>query len=207
MSVFTVTANFQVPAGVTRIRIRCWGGGGGGTMGTLASLVAGNGGGGGAFGESTWTVVPGSILAVTVGAGGKGDTAALGATPGGDSNVVGPGQVMTCRGGAIGWRNSGIFSGNGGTLNGNIQFAVNGQSGAVGHNIPFANPIAMLGGDGGGSFGSSGGKFCTSLFNGKPPPAVVDGMTPGGGGCGGSHQTESFFIAGGGGAGLVLIEY
>lgn len=74
------TFAFAVPAGVTKVKARVWGGGGGGWA--MPNATTGYGGGGGAYGEATLTIAAGTTLTVIVGAGG-----AL-VTDGGDSQVL-----------------------------------------------------------------------------------------------------------------------
>lgn len=71
---------FQVPAGVTKLRVEVWGagGGGGGAVNFQSYLrldtAAGGGGGGGAYTIEEIAVTPGEILTIDVGAGGAGGT-------------------------------------------------------------------------------------------------------------------------------------
>src|SRR4051812_11321429 len=67
---FTATGSWTVPAGVTSVTVKCWGGGGGGG-GTAVNPSAGGGGAGGAFATSTLTVVPNTTYTITVGAAGS----------------------------------------------------------------------------------------------------------------------------------------
>lgn len=66
---------WTVPSGVTKIRVRCWGGGAGGNTA--------NGGPAGGYGEGVFSVSPGEQYTVTIGAGGAafsaGGTTSLGA--------------------------------------------------------------------------------------------------------------------------------
>lgn len=64
------TYQWTVPAGVTKIRVRCFGAGGGGAYG--ATNPHGGGGGAGGWVEKWWTVVPGQTVNITIGAGGQG---------------------------------------------------------------------------------------------------------------------------------------
>ena len=61
--------SFTVPAGTTSVRVRVWGAGGGGCA---TQSVSGGSGGGFSIGE--FTVVAGTVYAVTVGAGGASNT-------------------------------------------------------------------------------------------------------------------------------------
>ena len=112
---FTESGTFTVPANVKSIDIFCVGGGGGGgtPYGTTLSSHAASGGGGGYTATKTgYTVTPGQIFAVTIGAGGNagssgGTTAfgnvltAAGGKPGGaDPRSNGPGGDGGSGGGA-----------------------------------------------------------------------------------------------------------
>jgi hypothetical protein len=90
--VFTTTGSqsWEVPTGVDKIHIKCWGagGGGGGARGSGTGGVAiGGGGGGGGYAEAIVTVNPGETLTVTVGAGGAGGNA-----PSSDNEVTAGGS-------------------------------------------------------------------------------------------------------------------
>ena len=61
---------FTVPCGVTSISVQVWGGGGGGAGDGTNNTTAGAGGGGGGYSTGVIAVVPGNVIAYTVGAGG-----------------------------------------------------------------------------------------------------------------------------------------
>lgn len=162
--------NWTVPAGVTKVRARAWGGGGAGSG-------IGTGGGAGAYGEGIYTVAPGAVIQITVGAGGpiSGNTPLAGGT-----TSFGP--YMTVTGGAAG----GVTSGLGGS--------------------PFGSHFGMTGGTSDGSFsggdspfGGRGGSGATSLTGGA-------GKWPGGGG-GPSGTVNDPALGGPGANGGVIIEY
>ena len=90
----TSGTNWTVPAGVTSITVKAWGGGGGGGGG--GSPNSGGAGGGGGFARATLSVTPLETLSVRVGGGGEGG--------GGGYNYAGGGG-----GGGGGY--SGIFRG------------------------------------------------------------------------------------------------
>ncbi len=183
---FTSSGSFTVPVGVTRLKVRVVGGGGAG--GTHATQP---GGGGGAGGEATeWLsgVVPGTIIPVTVGAGGQPSSGAGNGGTGGASSF---GSYVSATGGTGGGGGSGSGtptggqggSGSGGTVN---------LAGSWGGD---AIPSAGRGGDGGGPGAGKGGTGVA----GQSAPA---GSAGGGGGGGGNG------LAGGaGGGGLVMVEY
>lgn len=68
------TTTFNVPAGVTRIGVKMWGGGGGGASGRSGSTSIGGDGGDGGYAEAILTVTPSESLTIQVGAGGAGRT-------------------------------------------------------------------------------------------------------------------------------------
>ncbi|HOM91004.1 MAG TPA: hypothetical protein PKW65_09780, partial [Bacteroidia bacterium] len=86
---FTSSGTFTVPAGVTTVQVEAWGGGGAGggvASGFLPPNRAGGGGGGGAYLKNTSvTVIPGSTVTITVGAGGTGVNGADGNNGGASS--------------------------------------------------------------------------------------------------------------------------
>ena len=63
---------FIVPAGVTKVMVEVRGGGGGGGKGNAGGGAVGQGGSGSGYGMGIFTVTPGSMHSVTVGAGGLG---------------------------------------------------------------------------------------------------------------------------------------
>lgn len=84
MEVWDSSGTWTCPWDVTKIRVRCWGGGGAGS-------ASNTGGAAGGYGEEILDVVPGSTHAVTIGAGGVG-----GGTDGGDSSL---GSLISATGG------------------------------------------------------------------------------------------------------------
>lgn len=118
--------SYVVPAGVTMLRVRACGGGGGG--GYTSSFTGGNhggGGGGGGHFDVYITVVPGSTITYSVGAGGTGATSVGdvdgSGTNGGNSSITTPGSAtpasttFTAYGGGGG---EGGASGSGGRFGG-----------------------------------------------------------------------------------------
>lgn len=178
---YTSSDTFTVPEFVTKLRVQAWGGGGGGGRDT--GNVGAAGGGGGAYCQGIFTVVPGSMIAVTIGAGGTqgtpgsagGATTCNGMSAGGGLGAPGGSNNMPVAGGTA----------TGGTININGQSSFNGVSG--------------FGGAGGDSpNGGGGGTFI------NPPSATLEnGKVPGGGGSGDYANTG----AGNGAGGAVLIEW
>lgn len=117
------SCTWTCPANVTYIELLVIGGGGGGASN-------GNSGGYGGYGLGTYTVVPGTAYAITIGAGGAGwPSASHNGTAGGGTSSFS--TIMSATGGAVGlW--SGAVSANGSAalanvINSNI-YAQTGQS-------------------------------------------------------------------------------
>lgn len=140
--VLTATGNWTCPVGVHRVFIQIWGGGGGNNS---ASVLAG---GGGEYAEGCYDVVPGTVYAYTIGAGGAGSGA--GGSAGGNSSF---GALIAANGGAAASSGAGGSGGAGG------QLVIAGQAGT---NITMAGgtPLAWGGFSprgGGGGVGNNGG--------------------------------------------------
>jgi hypothetical protein len=189
---YTASGSFAVPVGVSRLRLRVFGGGGGG--GGAANGGQSGGGAGGGYAEGIFTVTPGAILPVTAGAAGLGGPGTPGAgTAGGASSVAalisatgGPGGNPGNTAGAAQSGSGGI--GAGGSIN------LTGQTGAGG-------APSTLGGAGGGSAMAAGGQGGSQNGTGS------SGQMPGGGGGGTAAEVSTGHGGGNGGAGLVIIEY
>jgi hypothetical protein len=196
----TASQSIIVPAGVTRMHVRLWGGGGGGG-GSYSSSGAGTGGGGGGFTEGIFPVTPNASIFVTIGLGGIGAPAAAiyTAQNGGTTSF---GSFCSATGGAAGVGGAGLIAfgsvpggmGFGGTLN------LQGGSGGFGQ--------TYLGNASGGGIGGP------SPFGGAPSPLSIAGdgnygVFPGGGATGaGSAGSVSETHSGGNGAnGLAIIEW
>jgi hypothetical protein len=199
------TFDWVVPACVTSVTVRAWGGGGAGA-GAASTDRNGGGGGGGAYCTFTETVTPGETLRITVGAGGAAGSGNGGA--GGLSQVQHlTGSVVFCRaaGGAGGIRATcGTCTGSGGsgglTAN-NIPINTGFRGGNGGASDPNTASYDQSGGGGGGAgSGANGG-------NGGTPMAGMAGANFGGNGgagilttsLGGSNGNPGFAIGGGGG--------
>ena len=179
-----VSFSFTVPAGVTRVFGEGWGagGGGGGTNGSVGAF--GGGGGGGGYTSGWLNVVPGQVLAVTVGVGGISGSAGSIPGPGGvggTSSVTDGITTLTATGGSGGQPQAGAGSadgGNGGTGTGGT-FNFTGGSGAQGYSL-----------GGGGFFCALGGPAWQSGFGAPQVTGIAvagpDGIFPGQGG-GGSY--------------------
>jgi hypothetical protein len=227
---------FEVPAGVTSVRVLLVGGGGGGANGHM-------GGGGSGFVYATVvSVVPGQQIPVVVGRGGLGaqttnDNSIIGNTAGsmsafGSTNSVSGGDTPNGGQGAAGGSggggscNSGNPGGAGGTAGSNGLVPPCGTAGGLGQGSSFATNLSMFwrrqvssgaGGAGGTSTHSAGGGGGGVLINGIGPTGS-DGAQSfsgrgghgfgGGGGGGGYQDGQPLRFAGGSGAqGVVYIEW
>ncbi len=192
VAVFTPTTqeNWTVPAGVTVIQARIWGGGGAGGEGFSG---AGGGGAGGGYSEGFYPVSAGQSFFVTVGNGGVGN-----GTPGGPSSV---GSLASAAGGTAGASGTSGGIGAGGTSGGGgsaTGFVVPGQPGGFG----VETGAFALGGAGGGAYGG-GGSAVVAAVTGGAAVAGASCALPGGGGGGGVLGGPG----GQGGPGLVLIAW
>jgi hypothetical protein len=110
---FTESGSFEVPAGVTTIKIEMWGGGGGGGGGAAAggfgSGGGGGGGGSGAYLRTVISVTPGHVYTLSLGDAGRGGTgegnsvrrAELGAD-GGETSIRLASRVVLAAAGGVG---------------------------------------------------------------------------------------------------------
>lgn len=203
------TTSWLCPAGVTVIKVECWGGGGNGGRGSTTD--SGSSGGGGEYAaETAYSVTPGNSYTVTVGgaaansvfdgtvlahgggsggsafspgAGGSGSSASIHFSGGAGNNGF-PGQQFGNHAGGAGGGAGGGSSGTGG-------------AGPAGTTNSF--PPGGAGGSGGGGAGGSGGPY---------PTAGGAGSAPGGaGGGGGSIMPPSNTSGGAGAPGQVIITY
>lgn len=199
----TASSTFTVPSNVRSIDIFCVGGGGSGGMGggfknVSARTQTGAGGGGG---RTTTTkgisVTPGSLLAVTIGAGGTYvNTIYTDGKTGGVTKVMSGSTVLA--------------SANGGDAGHNPKGS-NGGSGS-GAGLNWSGYVIKLGGNG-GSDGGNGGNGYTDDYN---APAATGGIGQksttrawselsstlyAGGGAGGSHGRNNIAYGGSGGGG------
>jgi len=134
----SVSFNFTVPNGITRIYSELWGGGGGGGGTSGGTGVFGGPGGGGGYTAGWLNVVPGQVISVTVGTGGIAGSAGSSPGPGGNgtsSTMTSGGVTLTATGGAGGSAQGGSGSGsagNGGTGTGGTD-NVAGSTGSLGY--------------------------------------------------------------------------
>ncbi len=189
------TFTWNVPAGITKVAVQCFGAGGAGD----ASLLNAGGGGGG-YAEAVLTVTAGEALTIRVGAGGAGGVSP---TDGGDSSVDrGATVLIKGGGGQDGDMAGGAGAGGTYTFDGSVTgFGITGQAGERQYND---NDGAGHYGDGhGGSCprGGFGGKGYTT-GSGGGGSIYANGTAPGGGGGAGNSVGS-----GAGAAGAVLIRY
>ena len=192
LAVFTPSTqgNWTVPAGISTVRLKVWGGGGAGGSGFSG---AGGGGGGGGYCEGFVPVSPGQTYFVTVGNGGIGS-----GTPGGTSKF---GTSISATGGTAGANGAsgvGAAGGAGGTGAGGLIV----QAGQLGGTaFLFNGGMTGFGGGGGGAFAGPAPQpvvaATTATANGSSSLLLSAGGTGGvGNGVGGQ-----------GGPGLVTIEW
>ncbi len=191
LAVFSPTSQGRwiVPAGISAVRLRVWGGGGGGGNGFGG---AGGGGSGAGYSEGYYAVSSGQSIPVSVGAGGAGA-----GTTGGTSSF---GSLASASGGQAG---SNGASGVGGT-------GANGVGAGYGSGLVLSgagggDSIAVasnwIGGSGGHAHGTAGALAAI----GAGSASIVGRPGPGpGAGAGGGVGTGS---GGVGGPGLVLVEW
>ncbi len=209
--------SWTVPTGVTKVMMEAWGGGGGGDHYTFnGNQLSGQGGGAGGYSSNLSDVVPGTIINITVGEGGKGQTNLSEATNGGatyagvapnNNQSVYAGGGLSGVYGNSGFGGSGDYAGVSGESGNNLQVSY-GNSSATNYNL-----IVKLGDGGSAYHGGKGGKgdwfvsqnsasllFCNNGSSGISY-ATYGGMPGGGGGAG--YPTSGGY----GGNGLLLIWY
>jgi hypothetical protein len=198
---FLASTTWTCPATTTRVRAKVWAGGGGaGGAGDTTAVAGAPGGGSGEYREGTFTVVPGTVYTITIGAGGAGGTSAP--TSGGNGGTSSFDAFCSAIGGtgSTGVLNtvSGTLAG-GGTGGSGGQIALAGNGG--GQAIQYAATTV-----GGGIGGAPGfGRGINSPNINGPGSA---GNFPGSGGTGGASVVTSTGNAGGaGGAGYIILEY
>lgn len=208
MATFTTSGSFTVPAGITSLKVECWGAGGGAAGGGLGGGAnsGGYGGGGGAYAVlNNFAATPGNSYAYVVASGGSGGSPNNLGTNGGITSFNG----TSCR--AFGGTAATLSStGKGGAassstgdtkFNGGNSASATGSGGSSGGGSagPSANGNNGSGNTGTGSKaggaavsgGGAGGSSGSANNNGAA------GGTPGGGGGGGGGGAS----AGNGGAG------
>ncbi|MFZ2226667.1 MAG: LamG-like jellyroll fold domain-containing protein, partial [Candidatus Moraniibacteriota bacterium] len=210
---------YTVPAGVTSIKVKMWGGGGGG--GNLGGWAYGFPGGGAGYTTGTMAVTPGQVLTVMVGAGGtNGSIVNTNPNYGGGARSCNTGS--DCRYGGQGGGRSAIRVGSadyltaGGGGGGGASRVTNGQQGGGGGGASgVAGTSYTAGGGGGGGTQSAGGAggvaanangSAGSQYAGGNPASNSYGGSGGGGyygGGGGGYGEPNDMGGGGGGSGYI----
>ncbi len=204
------STTYNVPAGVTSVTVKAWGGGGGGGGGNGSTGIGGNGGGGG-YAKAVISVTPLEALTVEVGTGGaKGASDTTGGNGGGYSAVKRSATYLVQAGGGGGG------GGARGTTNGGNS---NGGAGGGTSGVAGSTPTGGGGGGGagttsGGTAGAAGGTGAAGIAGaanaGGNAPATVTSCatatsgTGGAGGTGGGGRAGTFTTTcanGGGGGG------
>jgi hypothetical protein len=202
---FTTNGNFIVPDGVTSVTVFTVAGGGGGGWHN-DNGGGGGGGGGGVVYSPTYTVSPGAVIPVTVGAGGQGGYNVVNTvgqpTNGGNSAF---GLIMAIGGGAGGsWgHDDGWDGGSGGGATdypnavGGYQIDGQGVWGGAG-----ARGNYYAAGGGGGASGAGGdGDPTTGVGGAGGPGYLFNNASYGAGGGGGTNASNAGGPAGAPGAG------
>lgn len=225
----TTGTSWTKPAGVTQVKVECWGGGGSGG-GATVNGTGGSGGGGGGYARSEF-IYPSAqqSISYSIGAGGTGGTG--NGTAGGDTTW--DTSVVIARGGGAGLVTNSVDSGpnrgfgggvdvsNVGTIiytggDGTVGFAVNSLGitsnfgaggGGAGSTGPGGdadgNDFSLLGGVGTADNGGNGGNGSTSGVNFVGLP----GSNYGGGGSGANKASGANKNGGNGAPGLIRVSY
>lgn len=178
------TQTYTIPAGFNRMDAFAVGGGGAGATSDYSEKTTGGGGGGGYTASlKDVSIIPGQVLACTVGSGGT--SAGSGTINGGNTIISRNGTTLLAANGGNGiYRN--YYGGNGGS-----------GGGRGGTTTGNGNTGGSNGGSGGGTNGGRGQGTTTRAF-GETSGTLYAG---GGGGGGGSNGSGGPGGAGGGGAG------
>ncbi len=177
---------FNVPAGVSSLRVKAWGAGGGASISGTGTPMSGAGGG---FSVGTLSTTPGASLAVVVGAGGV----AGGTTPRFGGGAPGGGGLLASTG-SSGGGYSGIFSSS--TISQATASLIAGGGGG-------ASTGADAGVSAGGGGGLSGGQDLASFVSGRGGTQAAGGAAASQtGGCTTSQQGGGALAGGSGGGSL-----
>jgi hypothetical protein len=201
------TYSWTCPPGITSVNAELYGGGGGGGPGGNANATGncGGGGGGGAYLSGGFSVTPGNVYTITVGAGGAGGTVSGGTdfgVTGGNSTITFSATTIATAGGGVRGSGHAVGSGGGGgtgtagtgfTATNNNTGGTGGQSGNISG--------AGSGGGGGGAAGTTANG--TSGTTGSSGTGALGGAGgAGGGGRAGSGGTGGNATTGAGANGL-----
>ncbi|MEO9191536.1 MAG: hypothetical protein ABI224_16265 [Acetobacteraceae bacterium] len=189
---FPASGNFVVPAGVTRVEVEVWGAGSG-SFASTSSVASGGGSGGGYARKRIVGLIPGQIVAVTVGVGG-----AAGSTTGASA---GSGQTSSF---------GGFVSATGGLLNGSAS-TTNPQNGAIPGGSGIGGDANLTGSSGQIGYLSVGGLGGAAPMGGMQTSGTTGnaGIFPGGGasGAGTGSSGVTPFNGGAGAGGYVVVRW
>ena len=198
---FTTSQNWTVPANVYSINMLVVGGGGGGGSTDGSTNEGGGGGGaGGVIFTKNYSVVPGTIFNILIGAGGTAGNGGNGGY-GGDTSIsynLGGGPIAVVAYGGGGGGGKGVYTGSNGASGG-------GRSPFDGLGVPGSAIYGNQGHDGGAgaenNFGGGGGGYASAA----PSPG---GAGPDGGiGAYFVMQSSTLSVGGGGGGGASGVAY
>jgi hypothetical protein len=193
------THTLSVPAGVTSMSAFVVGGGGGASgCPTIQGFDQSGAGAGGGSAWGTFSVTPGEVLDIQVGAGGSGGT--RGSTAGGDGGDGGTsyirrdGQLILQATGGTGreWQTTNWAAGGQGSLGTGVTGQANNGGSSGGSNSSYAG-----GGGGAGGYSGNGGAGAYGSSDG------TQGSGGGGGGGGGTSSQQYYVSGGGGGVGML----
>ncbi|MDE1975279.1 MAG: hypothetical protein KGI49_02080 [Patescibacteria group bacterium] len=174
------TYSWTVPPGITSIEAGVWAGGSGGGGHGDSTHPHGLGGPAGSTDSKTYTVTPGEVLTITVGAGGQAAGDYLSGCinyeggAGGDSyirDVASGAYIVHAYGGAGGYCTSGSATAGGST--GALYGFGGGSGGPVGNGGPYVQAGTAPGGGGGGSSGGSDGGGTVTAGNGASGGVII----------------------------------
>ncbi|CAI1841393.1 Uncharacterised protein [Serratia grimesii] len=197
MATYTSSGSFLVPQNVTSVKVTCTAGGGGGVgcqAATTSDTFSGSGGGAGGTAIGVYTVIPGSVIPITIGAGGAGVNGPTVGMNGGASSFGAFCQATGGSGGGFASAVNTAGGGGGAATGGNIN--IFGGDGSDGQNA-----TARLTGNGGSSYFGGGGRA------GSGGGISARSYGAGGGGAYDSAFTNTIYAGGSGKAGVVIIEW
>ena len=194
------TSPWTVPAGVTSVKVECWGGGGGGGgSNNTTSTRYGGGGGGGGYSVATYTVSAGETYTITIGSAGSAASNADGGA-GGTTTFTGTAGTLTAGGGGGGKRYQGTPQAGGGSAG--VGNTYNGGAGGTGT----SNGAGGGGGAGNNGNGTAGANATTGAGGtGNPNSAPYRGGNGGAFRSGNGDGNVGVAPGGGGGGGRSLL--
>ena len=190
---FTTSGNFVVPAGVTQVEVEVWGAGSGSFASSTTSPSGGAAGGGYAR-KRVNGLIPGQIIAVTVGGGGSAGSGSAPPGPGGSTSFAG------------------YVSATGGGLNPIATIASPGLGASV-TGIGIGGDMNASGSTGGNGSGNAGGVGGGCAMGGGSTSVAtsyaVTGQSPGGGASGAGTTSSGTTPQAGasGAAGLAVVRW